>query len=123
MAWSEPRGGTYLPTAVAYQGALYSVSETGILSRFDAKTGDLTYKTRIDPAATAFTSSPWAYNDKVFFLSEEGRTFVVAAGGTFQLLHMNELDDMALASPALAGDRLLLRTEHLLYSIRRPRNL
>ena len=79
----------------------------------------VTYKTRIDPAATAFTSSPWAYNGKVFFLSEEGRTFVVAAGATFQLLHVNELDDMALASPALAGDRLVMRTEHRLYSIRR----
>jgi len=108
---------------VAYDGALYSVSETGILTRFDAKTGDVTYKTRIDPAATAFTSSPWAYNGKVFFLSEEGRTYVVAAGATFQLLRVNELDDMALASPALAGDRLLLRTEHVLYSIRRPRGL
>jgi outer membrane protein assembly factor BamB len=119
VAWSEPRGGTYLPTAVAYQGALYSVSETGILSRYDAKTGDVTYKTRIDPAATAFSASPWAYNGKVFFLSEEGQTFVVPAGETFQLLRVNTLDDMALASPAIAGDRLLVRTEHRLYSIRR----
>jgi outer membrane protein assembly factor BamB len=122
VAWSDPRGGTYLPTAVAYEGALYSVSETGILSRFDAKTGNLTYKTRIDPAATAFSASPWAYHGKVFFLSEEGQTFVVTAGETFQLLHVNELDDMALASPALAGDRLVLRTEHRLYSICRPRS-
>ena len=119
---SEARGGTYLPTAVVYEGALYSVSETGILSRFDAKTGNLTYKTRIDPAATAFSASPWAYHGKVFFLSEEGQTFVVAAGETFQLLHVNTLDDMALASPAMVGDRLLLRTKHRLYSIRRPRS-
>ncbi len=47
--------------------------------------------------------------------------FVVQAGETFTLLHVNTLDDMALASPAIAGDRLLLRTEHRLYSIRRPR--
>lgn len=119
VVWSEPRAGTYLPTAVAYEGALYSVTETGILTRFDAKTGTVTYKSRIDPAATAFTSSPWAYNGKVFFLSEEGQTFVVAAGETFKLLHVNALDDMALASPAIVGDRLLLRTEHRLYSIRR----
>jgi outer membrane protein assembly factor BamB len=57
----------------------------------------------------------------VFFLSEEGQTFVVEAGETFKLLRVNTLDDMALASPAMAGDRLLLRTEHRLYSIRRPR--
>ena len=79
----------------------------------------MTYRTRIDPAATAFTSSPWACDGKVFFLSEEGQTLVVEAGESFKLLHVNTLDDMALASPALAGDRLLLRTEHRLYSIRR----
>jgi hypothetical protein len=91
------------------------------LSRYDAKTGAQTYKTRIDPAATAFTTSPWAYNGKLFCLSEEGQTFVIAAGEQFQLLHMNALDDMALASPALVGERLLIRTEHRLYSIRRRR--
>ncbi len=119
VVWSEPRGGTYLATAVAYQGALYSVTETGILSRYEAKTGDVTYRTRIDPEATAFTSSPWAYRGKVFILDEEGRTFVVPAGDKFELLHTNTLEDIALATPAIAGDRLLLRTEHRLYSIRR----
>jgi len=119
IVWSQPRGGTYLPSAVAYQGAIYTLTETGILNRFDAKTGKQTYKTRIDPAATAFTTSPWIYNDKLFCLSEEGQTFVVTTGEQFQLLHVNELDDMALASPALVGERLLIRTEHRLYSIRR----
>jgi hypothetical protein len=46
----------------------------------------------------------------------------VIAGETFRLLHVNALDDMALASPALAGDRLVVRTERRLYSIRRPRS-
>ena len=119
VVWSEPRGGTYLPSPVAYEGAVYTLTETGILSRFDAGTGKLTYRTRIDPAATAFTTSPWAYNGKLFCLSEEGQTFVIATGEKFQLLHMNELDDMAQASPALVGERLLIRTEHRLYSIRR----
>ncbi len=119
VVWSEPRGGTYLPTAVAYQGALYSVTETGILSRYEAKTGKVTYRTRIDPAATAFTSSPWAYSGKVFFLDEEGQTYVITAGEKFTLQHTNALEDMALATPAIVGDRLLLRTEHRLYSIRR----
>ncbi|HWS90385.1 MAG TPA: PQQ-binding-like beta-propeller repeat protein [Pyrinomonadaceae bacterium] len=119
VVWSQPRGGTYLPTPVAYEGALYALTETGILTRFDARTGEQTYKTRIDPRASAFTTSPWAYNGKLFCLSEEGQTFVVAAGEKFQLLHVNELDEMALASPALVGERLLIRTEGRLYSIRR----
>jgi outer membrane protein assembly factor BamB len=119
VVWSQARGGTYLPSPVAYEGAVYALTETGILSRFVAKTGKQTYKTRIDPMATAFTTSPWAYNGKLFCLSEEGQTFVIATGEEFQLLHVNELDEMAQASPALVGDRLLIRTEQRLYSIRR----
>jgi len=118
VVWSQARGGTYLPSPVAYQGAIYTLTETGILNRFDAKTGTQTYKTRIDPTATAFTTSPWAYNGKLFCLSEEGQTYVISTGEEFKLLHVNELDDMAQASPALVGERLLIRTEHRLYSIR-----
>lgn len=119
VVWSQPRAGTYLPSALIYDGAVYTLTETGILTRFDAKTGSQTYKTRIDPAATSFTTSPWAYNGKLFCLSEEGQTFVIKTGEQFELLHVNELDDMTLASPALVGERLLIRTEHRLYSIRR----
>jgi outer membrane protein assembly factor BamB len=119
VVWSQKRAGTYLPSAVAYQDGIYVLTETGILSRFDSKTGKLTYKTRIDPRATAFTTSPWIYNGKLFCLSEEGQTFVIATGERFELLHVNELDDMAQASPAIVGDRLLIRTEQRLYSIRR----
>jgi len=117
VAWSQPRGGTYLPTEVAYDGALYALSEKGILSRFDAKTGTLSYKSRI-PEGGDFTSSPWAYNGKVFCLSEEGKTFVIAAGEKFEVVQVNPLDEMAQATPAIVGDRLLLRTETRLYSIR-----
>ncbi len=121
VVWSQPRGGTYLPSPVAYEGGVYALTETGILSRFDAKTGKQSYKTRIDPSATAFTTSPWAYNGKLFCLSEEGQTFVIAAGEQFQLLHVNALDDMAQATPAIVGERLLIRTEKHLYSIRRKK--
>lgn len=119
VVWSQARAGTYLPSPVAYEGGIYVLTEKGILSRYEAKSGKQTYKTRIDPAATAFTTSPWAYNGKLFCLSEEGQTFVVATGEEFKLLHVNELDDMAQASPALVHDRLLIRTERRLYSIRR----
>lgn len=118
IVWSQPRAGTYLPSSLAYDGAIYSLTETGILSRFDAKTGKQTYKTRIDPTATAFTTSPWAYNGKLFCLSEEGQTFVISTGEEFKLLHVNLLDDLTFASPALVGERLLIRTEQRLYSIR-----
>jgi outer membrane protein assembly factor BamB len=119
VVWAQERAGSYLPTQVAYDGALYVLSEKGILSRFDARTGEMTYKERVAPEANAFTSSPWAYNGKIFALSEEGQTYVLTAGRKLELLHVNTLDEMAQATPALVGDRLLLRTEGRLYSIRR----
>jgi outer membrane protein assembly factor BamB len=117
VVWSEQRAGTYLPTPVAYQGGIYVLTEKGILSRFEAKTGKLSYKSRIDVDAGFFTSSPWAYNGKVFCLNEEGKTYVVEAGENFKLVRVNPLDEMAQATPAIIGDRLLLRTETRLYSI------
>ena len=76
-----------------------------------------TYKARIGEGGD-FTSSPWGYNDKIFCLNEEGRTFVIRAGDKYELLDSNDLGEMALATPALIGDRLILRTENHLYSIR-----
>ena len=65
-----------------------------------------------------FTASPWGYNGKIFCLNDEGRTFVIAAGEKYELLGSNDLDEMALSTPALIGDRLILRAENHLYSIR-----
>ena len=73
------------------------------------------------PEGLHFTSSPWAYHGMVFCLNEDGLTFVVRAGEKFELLHTNKLaeDDMCMATPALAGDRLLIRTAVRLYCIRK----
>jgi outer membrane protein assembly factor BamB len=120
IAWSDPKGGTYSPTPVVYEGGLYVLNEVGILTRFDAKTGKQSYKHRLasDGGSGAFTSSPWAYNGRIFCLDEEGTTYVVKAGEKFEVLRVNALDEMALATPAIDGERLLLRTETKLYSIR-----
>ncbi len=117
VAWSQPKAGTYLPTELAYDGGIYVLTHTGILTRFDAKTGVQSYKARIGEGGD-FTSSPWGYNGKIFCLSEEGKTFVIRAGEKYELLDSNDLGEMALATPALVGDRLILRTQNRLYSIR-----
>ena len=117
VTWLQPKAGTYLPTQVAYEGGLYVLTHTGILTRFDAKTGTQTYKTRVGEGGE-FTASLWAYNGSVFCINEEGRTFVIRAGDKFELLGTNDLGEMTLATPAIVGDRLLLRTEKHLYSIR-----
>jgi outer membrane protein assembly factor BamB len=120
VAWSDAKGGSYLPTPVAYEGGVYVLNEVGILTRFDAKTGKQSYKSRLasDGGSGAFTSSPWAYNGRIFCLDEEGTTYVLKAGEKFEVLRVNSLDEMAQATPAIVGERLLLRTETRLYSIR-----
>ena len=65
-----------------------------------------------------FTASPWAYNGKIFALSEQGDTYVIKAGPDFEVLWVNSLDEMAMATPAIVGDRLLIRTSSKLYSIK-----
>ncbi|MEP7365449.1 MAG: PQQ-binding-like beta-propeller repeat protein, partial [Acidobacteriota bacterium] len=118
VVWSQERAGTYLPTEVAYEGALYSLSEKGIVARYDAKTGKVSYKARLDVEGGFFTSSPWAYNGLVFFISEEGKTYVLKAGEKFEVVRMNDLGEMAQATPAIVGDRLLVRTEGRLWAIK-----
>ena len=85
VAWLQPKAGTYLPTELAYEGGIYVLTHTGILTRFDAKNGAQTYKARIGTGGD-FTASPWGYNGKIFCLSEEGKTYVIAAGDKFELL-------------------------------------
>jgi outer membrane protein assembly factor BamB len=121
VAWIQPKAGTYLPTELAYEGGLYVLTNNGILTRFDAKTGVQTYKARIGEGGD-FTTSPWGYNGKIFCMNEEGKTFVIRAGDQYELLDSNDLDEMTLASPAFIGDRLILRTENHLYSIRNKPN-
>ncbi|HVR29464.1 MAG TPA: PQQ-binding-like beta-propeller repeat protein [Thermoanaerobaculia bacterium] len=111
-------GGSYLPTPLVYQDRLYVLNEKGILSVYGAKTGREIYRSRIHREARNFTASPWAYGDAVFMINEEGTTFVVAAGDELEVLGINRLDEFVEATPALAGDRLLIRTKSRLYSIR-----
>ncbi len=111
-------GGTYLPTPLIYDRALYVLYAKGIFARYDVDTGERVFRARIAPGAAAFTTSPWAYNGKVFTMSEEGDTFVIEAGKEYRLLGINSLKEWVMATPAIVGDRLLIRTQHHLYSIR-----
>ena len=119
VAWYDRlAGGTYLPTPVIYNGAIYVLYSRGILARHDPDTGERAWRSRIAPGAAAFTASPWAYGGFVFALGEEGETYVIEAGEEYRLAGVNPLEDWTLASPAIVGDRLLVRTQSRLYSIR-----
>ncbi len=116
VAWSLPLAGPYHPTPLVYEDYLYVLYDRGMISCWEAKTGKQVYdRERLGP--TAFTASPWACNGKVFCLSEDGDTVVVQAGKEFKVLDRNKLDEMSLATPALASGSLILRTQKHLYRL------
>lgn len=122
IAWSLPMAGPYNPSTVAYDGIIYVLYDMGFFAAFDAATGAEIYSKKRIPKGRAFTSSPWVYNGRVFCLNEDGQTFVIKAGKEFELLHTNSLaeDDMGMATPAIVGNRLLIRTSKRLYCVKRP---
>jgi outer membrane protein assembly factor BamB len=118
IAWYQPQGGPYNPSPIVYGGYYYTLLDRGFFTCHDAKTGKEVYgKVRIDPGVNAFTSSPWAYNGKIFCLSEDGDVFVIQAGPEFKLLGKNSLDEMCMATPAIARGSLIIRTASKLYRI------
>ena len=118
VAWYQPQAGPYNPSPIVYGDYYYTLYDRGFFTCHDAKTGKEVYaKVRIDPGVNAFTSSPWAYNGKIFCLSEDGDTFVIQAGGEYKLLGKNSLEEMCMASPAIAKGSLILRTASKLYRI------
>jgi len=121
IAWSQPMAAPYNPSTIVYRDRLYVLYDRGLLAAYDAATGKPVFRRQRIPKGGAFTSSPWAYNGKLFCLNEDGVTSVFKAGDKFQLLHTNSLaeDDMCMATPALVGDRLLIRTAKRVYCIRK----
>jgi outer membrane protein assembly factor BamB len=118
VAWFQPTLGTYQTSALVYGDYFYTLLDRGFLLCHDARTGKQIYgRQRISPEASGFTSSPWAYNGKIFLLSEDGDTFVVQAGPEFKLLGKNSLNEMSLSTPAIARGSLILRTQSKLYRI------
>jgi outer membrane protein assembly factor BamB len=118
FAWYQPQGGPYNPSPIVYGDFYYTLYDRGFFTCHDARTGKEIYqKVRIDPGVNAFTSSPWAYNGKIFCLSEDGDTFVIQAGGEYKLLGKNSLEEMCMATPAIARGSLVLRTASKLYRI------
>ena len=121
MATSARAAESYNLSPLGYGDHFYVLFDFGFLSCHDALTGRPVYdKQRIRPGGnTAFTASPWGANGKIFALSEDGDTCVFAAGPEYQLLHKNPLDEMCMATSAIAGDRLLIRTLTKLYCLRK----
>ena len=118
IAWSNPKLGSYNTSALVYGDFYYTLLDRGFFLSHDARTGQEVYsRKRIARRATAFSASLWAYNDKIFALSEEGETFVIRAGPEYEVLGSNPLDEMTMATPAIADGSLIIRTASHLYRI------
>ncbi len=117
VAWCQRQAGPYHPSPLVYGDHIYVLLDRGALSCYDAKTGKPVYEKKRLEGGSAFTASPWACGGKVFCMSEDGDTYVVKAVKEFELLGKNRLDDMTLATPALAGGSLVVRTQSKVYRI------
>ena len=120
VAWSLEQGGSYHPSPLVYGGRYYTLLDRGMMTAHDARTGAEVYgRQRID-VGQAFTASPWAYNGKIFALSEQGTTYVIEAGPEFRVLAENPLDEFTMATPAILDDSLIIRTAETVYRIAGP---
>jgi outer membrane protein assembly factor BamB len=117
VAWMTPKGSPFVPSGIVIDSVLYTINDIqSVVTAHDVKTGTVLYQGRLGEAKKeGFSASPVAINGKIFFTNDDGETFVLQAGKEFKLLHVNQLGEQTLASPALVDGRWYFRTAgHLL---------
>lgn len=114
IVWSIKRGGAYMQTPLIYQGLLYNLNINGMLTCFDALTGEIKYR---ESLKEAFSASAIAADGKIYLSSEEGNIYVVKAGPVYTLLSKNSVGDNCMATPAISGNTLYFRTRYSMIAI------
>ena len=114
VSWNVGRGVPLTPSPLVQDNEIYIVSDNGIASCLDAKTGQELWRQRM---GSAFSASPVWADGRVYFLGENGEATVILAGRTFERLAVNQLDGRTLASPAIDGRAIYLRSDSHLYRI------
>jgi len=114
VLWEVKTGAPYVSSLLYYRGLIYMATETGIVSCVDAANGQLLWRERL---GGVFSASPVAADGKVYLVNEAGETFVLEAGRELKILARNKLNERTLASPAVSGGQIFLRTDQHLYSI------
>jgi len=114
LAWRETRNIGKKPSPVLVDGLLYNIDDGGITMCLDARTGKRLWRERIEGN---YSASPIYANGRIYVSNQEGRTTVIKAGREFEVIAENDLDEGFMASPAVVGDALFLRTNTHLYRI------
>ena len=114
IVWRMHKGVPTRSSILLVDGLIYMTSDGGIVSCIDAKTGAQVWHDRIDGE---YSASPIYADGRLYFFNQDGKTTVLAAGGTFKVLAENQLPDGFMATPAVAGRTLFLRTRTALYRI------
>lgn len=115
IAWSNKEG-TYIPTPLLYGGLLYTLSNNGVVTAYDARTGDRVYRSRVGSGG-AFSASPIAADGRLYLASEDGDVFVVSAGRAYAELAKNPMDEPIMATPAISDGLIVVRTLRHVYGI------
>ncbi|MEE2638619.1 MAG: PQQ-binding-like beta-propeller repeat protein [Acidobacteriota bacterium] len=118
VVWSVDRDTPYVPSPVLLDGQLYVLkSNSGVLTAYDARSGDVRYGPERLPGIRNVYASPVAAGGRLYVTSREGTTLVVRAGPIFEVLATNVLDDGFDASPAVVDGEIYLRGRQFLYAI------
>ena len=115
VVWSMQKFLPNVPSPVLYEGVLYIVKDGGILTSIDPATGKILKQARLAGAPGTYYSSPVAADGKIYTTSLEGKVSVIRAGGEWEVLGVNDLGGEVLATPAIAGDRIYMRTRDRIY--------
>jgi outer membrane protein assembly factor BamB len=118
VAWTYEKGTSYIPSPILYGDYIYLISDAGLLTCLDAKTGAVKYEGGRPPVPAKFVASPVAFGGHLYLTSTDGDTFVVRAGPTHEVVRTNELDEPVYASLAPAQGRLLIRGQGHVYCIK-----
>lgn len=119
VAWQLSRGAPLTPSPIAVGDEIYVVSDGGIASCVDAASGATLWQQRL---GGTYSASPVLAAGYVFFPSEQGVTTVIQPGREYRRVARNTLDGSLLASMAIAGDAIIMRSDSSLYRLRQSRN-
>jgi len=117
VIWRYNKGTAYVPSPILLGPYLYLMTDKGIVTCLDAKTGEVRYEGGRVPVPATFTASPVAFGERLLLTSEDGDTFVIKAGPAFEVLGTSSVGEPVYASPALAQGRIFIRGERHLFAI------